>query len=52
MLGEEQAVLLDQDLSPGSYNVNFNAANLSSGMYLYRLETKGYSQTKRMVLVK
>ncbi|MBK8383500.1 MAG: T9SS type A sorting domain-containing protein [Ignavibacteria bacterium] len=52
MLGEEQAVILDQNISPGSYNVSFNAANLSSGMYLYRLETEGYSETKRMVLVK
>ena len=52
MLGEEQAVILDQNISPGSYNVSFYAANLSSGMYLYRLETEGYSETKRMVLVK
>lgn len=52
MLGEEVSTLINQNLTPGSYNVDFNAGGLSSGMYFYRLESQGYSQTKRMILVK
>ena len=52
MLGEKVNTLIDQNLSPGSYNVDFNAASLSSGMYFYRLETTGFSETKRMALIK
>ncbi len=52
MLGEKVATLVDQNLSPGSYNVDFNASSLSSGMYFYRLETQDFSETKRMALVK
>ncbi|MBS1518130.1 MAG: T9SS type A sorting domain-containing protein [Bacteroidetes bacterium] len=52
VLGEKVSTLVDQDLAPGSYTVDFNAAGLSSGMYFYRLETRGYSETKRMALVK
>ncbi|MBK8981849.1 MAG: T9SS type A sorting domain-containing protein [Ignavibacteria bacterium] len=52
MLGEKVATLVDQNLTPGSYNVDFNASSLSSGMYFYRLETQEFSETKRMALVK
>lgn len=52
MLGKEVSILINQNLTPGSYSVDFNANSLSSGMYFYRIETAGYSQTKRMILVK
>lgn len=52
MLGEEVTNLVNENLSPGSYSVDFNASYLSSGMYFYRIETPGFVQTKRMVLVK
>ncbi|MBK9330943.1 MAG: T9SS type A sorting domain-containing protein [Ignavibacteria bacterium] len=52
MLGEKVATLVDQNLSPGSYNVDFNASSFSSGMYFYRIETQDFSETKRMALVK
>lgn len=52
MTGKEVAVLVDQNVTPGSYSVNFNAASLSSGIYLYRLESRDFTETKRMVLVK
>ncbi|HMQ68103.1 MAG TPA: T9SS type A sorting domain-containing protein [Ignavibacteria bacterium] len=52
MLGEEVTNLVNENLSPGSYSVDFNASDLSSGMYFYRIETPGFVQTKRMVLVK
>jgi PKD repeat protein len=52
LLGEEVSVLVNQNMTPGSYSVNFDASSLSSGMYFYRLESQGLTQTKRMVLVK
>ncbi|HMQ68104.1 MAG TPA: T9SS type A sorting domain-containing protein [Ignavibacteria bacterium] len=52
LLGEAVANLVNDNLSPGSYSVNFDGSNLSSGMYFYRIETQGYVQTMRMLLVK
>ncbi|MEP7145596.1 MAG: T9SS type A sorting domain-containing protein [bacterium] len=52
VLGEEIAVLVDQNLSPGSYSVGFDASSYPSGMYFYRLESHEYVDTKRMMLVK
>ncbi len=52
LLGEEIATLVNQDLTTGSYSVDFDASYLSSGMYFYRIETPGFSETKRMALVK
>lgn len=36
----------------GDYNVSFNGANLSSGVYFYTLESENYSETKKMLLIK
>jgi len=52
MLGEVVTTLVNENLSPGSYNVEFNSFSMASGMYFYRLETDGFTATKRMVLVK
>jgi hypothetical protein len=51
-LGREVAVLVNQQLSPGTYEVDFEAANFAGGVYYYKLSTGNYSQTKKMVLVK
>jgi len=51
LLGREVATVLDQDLSPGSYLVRFDAAGLASGVYLYRLEAgRGLLQRKMLLL--
>lgn len=50
--GSEVKTLLSENLQPGSYQVSFNAGNLPSGVYFYRLKTSGFSDTKRMILVK
>jgi hypothetical protein len=52
MLGREVAVLVNEQKSAGSYTVQFNAATMASGIYLYRLTAGAYVQTRRMVLVK
>ena len=50
--GKEIAVLLDEFLKPGTYEVEWDGTNYTSGVYFYKLITEGYIQTKKMVLVK
>jgi hypothetical protein len=52
ILGKEVAVLVNEQLQPGSYEVTFDGSNLSSGIYFYRLRAGEYVETKRMVLIK
>ncbi|MCK9408776.1 MAG: glycerophosphodiester phosphodiesterase family protein [Bacteriovoracaceae bacterium] len=51
MLGNEIALLIQQEQSAGSYSVSWNATNVSSGVYYYRLSSGGFSETKRMLLL-
>lgn len=51
-LGKEVSTIVNENLSAGSYQVNWNAAGLTSGVYFYRLETVDYVATKKMLLVK
>ena len=44
--------LVNQHLSPGIFEAEFNADKLSSGVYFYRLETGGFTSTKKMIFVK
>jgi photosystem II stability/assembly factor-like uncharacterized protein len=52
VLGNEVAVLVNENKAPGYYNIQFDGSNLSSGVYYYRLESSGFVQTKRMMLLK
>ena len=52
MLGKEVAQLVNQELTPNNYSFDFNAANLSSGVYFYKLESAEFSDVKRMMLIK
>ena len=52
VLGQQVALLVDQQQAAGRYNVRFNASNLASGMYLYRLSTGDFVQTKSMLFIK
>ena len=44
--------LVNQNMKPGTYNVDWNATDYSSGVYLYKIETGKFSITKKMVLMK
>jgi len=50
--GKETAILVNETLNAGEYNVDFNASALTSGVYFYRLETAGFTDVKKMILVK
>jgi photosystem II stability/assembly factor-like uncharacterized protein len=51
-LGREVETLVNEKLTPGTYEVEWNAEKYTSGIYFYRLTTDGYSVTKKMVLIK
>ncbi|MBN8569317.1 MAG: T9SS type A sorting domain-containing protein [Ignavibacteria bacterium] len=50
--GKEIAVLENKILAIGEYEYKWNAANLPSGIYFYKLETESFTQTKKMILIK
>lgn len=52
IVGNQVASLINQNMVPGDYNVDFDASNIPTGVYMYRLETASYSSVKRMILVK
>ncbi len=52
MLGREVAVLVDEYKDTGIYNYLFNAASLSSGIYFYQLQANGFSQIRKMTVIK
>jgi hypothetical protein len=52
ILGREVAALVNEQLKPGAYEVDWNASNYSSGVYFYRLQTDDYAVTKKMLLIK
>ena len=51
-LGKKVTTLVDQRLSPGVYEVEFDGTTLASGIYFYKLEVEGFVQTKSMMLIK
>lgn len=51
-LGKEVQTLVNQSLSPGTYEADFDGSSLPSGVYYYRLETGDFTETKKMVLIK
>jgi hypothetical protein len=51
-LGREVETLVNQELSPGTYQADFDGSNLPSGAYYYKLESGAFTETKKMVLIK
>ena len=52
ILGKEISTLVNEKLSAGSYEVNWNGSGYPSGVYFYKLITDGYSDVKKMILNK
>jgi hypothetical protein len=52
VLGQSVARLVDGAMSAGTYRTNFDASNLSSGVYLYRLKAGEFVQARKMVVMK
>ena len=52
ILGNEVATLVNEEKEPGIYEVEFSAANLASGIYIYRLHSSEFTDTKKMVLLR
>lgn len=52
LTGKEISVLTDGYKKPGEYSVKFMSNGLPSGIYFYKLESRNFSETKRMILIK
>ncbi len=52
LLGQEVAVVINKRMPAGYHSLNFNAAHLTSGIYIYRLEAGGMIFIKKMILMK
>jgi hypothetical protein len=52
VLGNEVANLVNEELSAGEYEVEYNASGLPSGVYFYKLSAGSFTDTKKMILMK
>ncbi|AFH50501.1 Peptidase S8/S53 subtilisin kexin sedolisin [Ignavibacterium album JCM 16511] len=52
ILGNEVVTLVNEEKPAGYYEIEFNATELSSGVYFYRLQSGNFTQTKKMVLMR
>ena len=52
ILGNEVAMLVNERKEPGNYSVSFNASNLPSGVYVYKMISENFINTKKLLLLK
>ena len=52
ILGREVSTLVNEQLQPGTYEVNFDGSNYTSGIYFYVMNTGSFADTRKMILVK
>ena len=52
VMGSEVATLVNEEKSAGTYEVEFNATGLTSGIYFYQLKADSFVETKKMILMK
>jgi len=52
VLGNEVATLVNEEKPAGSYELTWNAGNLSSDIYFYRIQTGNFIETKKMLLLR
>lgn len=52
LTGKQVAELINRDIAPGTYTIDFDGSDLSSGVYYYVLTSGGFSHTRKMVILK
>lgn len=52
VLGNEVAILVDENKPAGKYEIEFKSSSLPSGVYFYRLQAENYVETKKMILLR
>ncbi len=52
ILGRELRTLINKQLHPGEYKIEFDASNYSSGIYIYKITAGKYTDTKKLLLIK
>ena len=52
VMGQEIATVVDRVAEPGSHAIEFDARELPSGIYLYRLQAGSFVETRRMLLIR
>ena len=52
LLGREVATIVSEEMSAGSYSKQWNAANMTSGIYFYRLQAGSFTETKKLIFLK
>jgi len=52
VLGNEIATLVNEEKPAGNYEINFDASNLASGIYIYRLTSGNFTASKKLILLK
>ncbi len=52
ILGKEVASIVNENKEPGYYEISYDASNLASGLYFYRIEAGSFTQTRKMMLIK
>jgi hypothetical protein len=52
IMGKEVQTLVNERLQPGTYETSFDGSALNSGVYFYKLVTGGFTETKKMLMIK
>jgi len=52
VLGRQVATLVDEKYQPGVYKIIFEAGELASGLYIYRIQTQSFTQSRKLMLLK
>jgi hypothetical protein len=52
MLGEEVATIVDEEKVAGTYSVQWNAGSMASGVYFCKMESEGYTESRKLLLLK
>ncbi|MBT8390927.1 MAG: T9SS type A sorting domain-containing protein, partial [Ignavibacteria bacterium] len=52
VLGNEVSLLINEQKQAGRYEVSFDASNLSSGVYIYKMSVNDFVSTRKMILMK